>query len=125
MAFRAGVANSSELPSLAREERIAQNEAWTRSLNERRATWAGGHDAQAGFRCECWQEDCVERIPLSGEQWRVVRTRANQFAVAPGHVAHDFEVVRKEWPHFWLVEKVGKAGEVATQLERSESDRPG
>ena len=28
----------------------------------------------AGFRCECWQEECTERIPLSGEQWAMVRT---------------------------------------------------
>ena len=109
----------SSRPSLRREERIAQNEAWTRSLNERRATWAGGHGPQAGFRCECWQDDCVERIPLSGEQWEMVRARANQFAIAPGHVARDCEVVRKEWPHFWLVEKIGRAGEIAAQLDDS------
>jgi hypothetical protein len=113
------MAKSSEVPSLPREERIAQNEAWTRSLNERRATAASGRDAQAGFRCECWQDDCVERIPLSGEQWKIVRARPSQFAIAPGHMAPEFEVVLEEWPHAWLVKKLGKAGEVAAQLERS------
>jgi hypothetical protein len=65
----------------------------------------------AGFRCECWQADCVERIPLSGEEWTMVRSEPNRFAVAPDHVAHGFEAVVTEYPRFWLVEKFGEAGE--------------
>jgi hypothetical protein len=70
----------------------------------------------AGFRCECWQADCIERIPLSGEEWRLVRAETNRFAVAPDHVAHGFEAVVTAYPHFWLVEKFGKAGEIADEL---------
>ena len=49
----------------------------------------------------------------SGEE---ARSRPNRFAVAPGHVAGDLEVVVKEYPHFWLIEKHGEAGEVAEKL---------
>jgi hypothetical protein len=106
---------------MSHEERIAHNEDWFRDLNKRKAEWIeSGHPA-AGFRCECWQMDCAERIPLSGREWHEVRSRAERFAVAPGHTATDVEPgveeVVKEYPHFWIVEKRGKAREVAKNLE--------
>jgi hypothetical protein len=76
---------------------------------------AGG-DLAAGFRCECWRLDCGARIPLSGTDWREVRSRANRFAVAPGHAGSLYETVVKEYPHYRLVEKRGEAGEVAEGL---------
>jgi hypothetical protein len=101
---------------MSQEERIAHNESWSRDLNERKAEWMrSGHPA-AGFRCECWRLDCGIRMPLSGREWQEVRSRANRFAVAPGHVAADVEEVVKEYQHFWIVEKRGKAGEVAEEL---------
>jgi hypothetical protein len=107
-------------PFASREERIAHNESWSRSLNERRADRAGGIDAMAGFRCECWQEDCTERIPLSREDWTMVRAEPNRFAVAPRHVAPSSEAVVKVFPHFWIVEKFGVAAEVAEKLAGSD-----
>ena len=101
---------------IRREERIAYNEAWSRSLNERRMKLADTRRAMAGFRCECWHEECTERIPLSDEEWAMVRAQPNRFAVAPGHVAESFEAVLREYPHFWVVEKFGEAGEIAEQL---------
>jgi hypothetical protein len=109
------VAEPFQLPFRSREERIAHNEAWARRLNERRAEVAS-QDVRAGFRCECWQSDCVERIPLSGEEWATVRAEPNRFAVAPGHVAESFEVVLTEHPGFWVIEKFGEAGKIAVQL---------
>ena len=48
-------------------------------------------------------------------------SRAERFAVAPGHTANDIkpgvEVVVKEYEHFWIVEKRGEAGDVAAELE--------
>jgi hypothetical protein len=110
------VAESSPPPFGSREERIAYNEAWCRHLNERKAKWMQRGDPAAGFRCECWQVDCNERIPLSGTEWEEVRSEPNRFAVAPGHIAADLEVVIKKHPNFWLVEKHGEAGEVAKKL---------
>lgn len=102
---------------MSHEERIAYNEDWFRDLNKRKAKWMeDGHPA-AGFRCECWQMDCAERIPLSGREWQEVRSRGNRFAVAPGHMAANAEVLVKKYRQFWMVEKRGKAGEVAKNLE--------
>jgi hypothetical protein len=103
-------------PLGSREERIAYNEAWCRDLNGRIEKWMGSGVSAEGFRCECWRVDCEERIQLSGEEWRGVRSQANRFAVAPEHVAADLEVVLREYPHFWLIEKHGEAGEVAKKL---------
>jgi hypothetical protein len=103
---------------MSKEERVAYNEALCRDLNERKAEWMRSRHPAAGFRCECWQMDCGARMPLSGREWEEVRSRANRFAVAPGHAAKaDLEQVVKEYPHFWIVEKRGEAGDVAEQLE--------
>jgi hypothetical protein len=100
----------------SREKRIAYNEDWCRDLNMRKARWKNGGYPAAGFRCECWQMDCTARLPLSGRDWREARSRPNRFAVAPGHLAADLEVVVARYPHFWLVEKLGEAGDVAESL---------
>jgi hypothetical protein len=104
----------------SREERIAYNEAWSRTLNQRRAQWAAGHEARPSFRCECWEHGCRERIPLSRAEWEMVRAEPSRFAVAPGHVAENFEAVIKAFPRFWMVEKFGLAGEIAERLANSD-----
>ena len=55
-------------------------------------------------------------MALSGKEWREVRSRPNRFAVAPGHVASELEEVVAEYPHFWIIEKRGEAGDVAEKL---------
>jgi hypothetical protein len=103
---------------MSREERIAYNQAWSRDVNERKADWVSGSSLVAGFRCECWRMECDVRIPMSGREWQEVRSRADRFAVAPGHVppADDAEEVIQEYPRFWIIEKRGEAKEVAEQL---------
>jgi hypothetical protein len=114
------VSESFQLPFGSPDERIAYSEAWSRSLNERQATWAG-LESGSRFRCECWREDCPERIRLSEEEWKMVRAEPNRFAVAPGHIAQNFEAVIKQFPSFWLIEKFGAAGKVAEDLASADS----
>ena len=101
----------------SREERIAHNEAWCRNLNERKALWMKSGLPAAGFRCECGHMNCGARFHLSGTQWKEARERSDRFVVAPGHVARDVEVVVKEYPDFWLVEKQGEAEKIVEELE--------
>ena len=84
--------------------------------NEQKARWIERGQLAAGFRCECWNLGCGDRLNLSGRHWEEARSRANRFVVAPGHVVTEFEAVVKEYPHFWLVEKRGKAGDEAEAL---------
>lgn len=107
------------LPFSSREERIAHNEAWARSLNERRAEWVSGREELTGFRCECWERDCSERVLLSPKDWEMARAEPNRFVVAPGHVADQVEAMVKDQPRFWIVEKHGEAGKIAQELARS------
>jgi hypothetical protein len=106
---------------MTREQRIAENEAFCRDLNRDKEGWLRSGLQAAGFRCECWRLDCSERLQLSQSEWREVRSRAERFAVAPGHTADDVEPDAEEvverYEHFWIVEKVGEAGEVAAALE--------
>jgi hypothetical protein len=100
----------------SRKDRIAHNEDLCRDLNLRKAEWIENGHLAAGFRCECWDLGCSDRIRMSGSQWRQVRSRGNRFAVAPGHLLSEFETVVREYPHFWLIEKHGEAGEEAEAL---------
>ncbi len=106
---------------MSQEERIAENEAFCRDLNKSKHDWLRSGLQVAGFRCECWRIDCGVRIQLSRREWEEVRSRAERFAVAPGHLATDVEpgveVVVNEYEHFWIVEKRGKAGDVAAKRE--------
>jgi hypothetical protein len=37
--------------------------------------------------------------------------------VAPGHTAAEHEQIVRKYPHFWIIEKHGEAGEVAAEQE--------
>jgi hypothetical protein len=105
-----------EPPFGSREKRVAYNEAKAREINEQKSEWLDrGHDSLS-FNCECWQDDCSERIRLSEEEWEKARAKPSRFAVAPEHVAGEFEAVLEEHPDFWLIEKKGEAGEEAAKL---------
>jgi hypothetical protein len=111
------MADSLQPPFGSREQRVAYNESWSRTINEKGAEWKLGREAMPDFRCECWQKGCEQDISLSAEDWKLARAKPNRFAVAPDHVAgEDFEAVVTTYPHFWLVEKRGEAGEIAEEL---------
>jgi hypothetical protein len=107
------VSGSLQPPFGTREQRIAYNEAWSRTINEKAAEWKLGREPMPDFPRGCWKEGCEQRIPLSAEDWKLARAKPNRFAVAPHHLADGFEAVITTFPHFWLIEKFGEAGEVA------------
>jgi hypothetical protein len=106
---------------VSHEKRIAQNEAFFRDLNERKAEWLSDGLPAAGFRCECWRLDCSDYIRLTKGEWEEVRSEPTHFAVVPGHTASGtapgVEEVVKRYSHFWIVEKRGEAGRVAEERE--------
>jgi hypothetical protein len=106
---------SFQRPFGSREARIAYNEDWSRKLNQRRAEWIKGGGAD--FRCECSEAECTEEIALSAEDWTLARAKPNRFVVAPEHVDETVESIVQRSSDFWLIEKLGEAGEIAEQLE--------
>ena len=103
-------------------ERIGENEALFREVNERLkdrkeddSVWV----SPSGWVCECALETCTERIEMSPRQYEQLRSEATHFAVVPSqeHVSPDFERVVEKRERYWVVEKVGEAAEVAEETD--------
>lgn len=104
---------------MGREERLAQNEALFREVNERleelgrrTGTAEGGLDVV----CECADEGCTVRIPLSVREYEQVRAHARCFVVRPGHET-EIEHVVERTDRYVVVEKDGDAGEIAARSD--------
>jgi hypothetical protein len=69
--------------------------------------------------CECAENGCVERIQLTSEEYESVRADPKRFAVAASdeHVFDEIEEVVERTGRFWVVEKVGIAGELAARVD--------
>jgi hypothetical protein len=104
----------------ASDERLAKNEAFFRSINERirGAVDRFGADGHVySFICECADPTCMERVSLSIAEYEGVRADGKTFVLAPGHDVSEIEAVVAATPDHVLVEKVGYAGQVAAALD--------
>jgi DNA-directed RNA polymerase subunit RPC12/RpoP len=110
-------ATSDSRPSL--DVRIAQNEDRARSVNERLERDPSPRDADgvAEFVCECGKADCSETIEMPITEYEGVRRNPKRFVVALGHKADAVEVVVEKTPSYTVVEKVGRPGEIAEDLD--------
>lgn len=98
------------------QERLARNEAFFRQVNERINDVAVHSDNGYEFLCECADPACTERIALTTEDYEWVRAKPTRFVLARGHTAPEIEhVVEREGDHV-VVEKLGVAGRIATEL---------
>ena len=105
---------------MSREERLAQNEAFFRSVNERIRDLADRHGSDQHpyeFLCECSDPACVDRVTLSLDEYEAVRADATRFVLAEGHADGTIEKVLEASPDHVVVEKVGVAAEVAEALD--------
>ncbi|MFL6011978.1 MAG: hypothetical protein ACJ734_09370 [Gaiellaceae bacterium] len=112
------------MPSL--EARLARNEVIFRSINDRIRELAvrldQGPDDSLSFICECADETCVERLPLTMRQYDDVRAIPARFVVVPGHeVTPLVERVVFRSDDFVIVRKVGIAADVARELTGSDA----
>jgi hypothetical protein len=100
-------------------ERLAKNESFFRQVNERikdvAATFQGPESYE--FLCECADAGCTERIELTREEYEWVRAKPARFVLAPGHVAPEVEHVVEEDTNHVVVEKLGVAGQIASELD--------
>ena len=105
-------------------ERVARNDATFRAANEKIAAAAAdrGVDGLLPFICECADERCTEVIRLSPEEYAHVRSSPTTFANAIGHhlSAGPHARVVGEYERYSVVEKVGRAADVAADLEQGE-----
>jgi hypothetical protein len=104
----------------SRDERLATNEAFFRTINERILSVVDrfGSDGHVySFICECANPACMERVSLSIEEYEAVRADGTRFVIAPGHDVAEIETVVDTDADHVLVEKTGAAGAVATALD--------
>jgi hypothetical protein len=110
-------------------ERAARNDALFRDANERIRSRAHELDVPAvrlPFLCECADRSCTQVVRLTPTEYEEVRAEATWFLHARGHEeAGPYVRVVSEHDEFVVVEKVGRAGEVATRLDPREDRTDG
>ncbi len=108
---------------MATAERVSKNESLFREVNERikelnQSFESGAPSNVADFVCECSQEDCHDYVQLTLPEYEAVRAHSNCFVIAPGHAwvpDSEREVDRGE--RYSVVEKVGRAGQLASEAD--------
>jgi hypothetical protein len=104
-----------------REVRAARNQSLFRSINERMESLNEAFESLTStfaIACECADVTCVEMLEIEPQEYEAVRAEPRHFAVRPGHVYPDVEIVVREGHEYVVVEKVGVAGEVAEEIGR-------
>lgn len=108
----------------ARGDRAARNEALFRRVNERVEEVSNAFESildDADFFCECADVECMEKIRMKLTEYEELREVSTHFAVKPGHVLPDNERVIEERVGYVVVEKFGRAGERAIDLDPRDS----
>ena len=105
-----------------RHQRAARNQSFFREVNEQIESLS--RDSSSTFHefsCECADQTCIERVPLTVEEYEHVRRLPTHFLVKPGHVYADVERVvetDENGTRFAVVEKYGEAGVLAVRFDQ-------
>jgi hypothetical protein len=103
-----------------RADRAAQNEAVFRRVNERLEEVNEAFQAvtdNAEFVCECATIECAERVQMTLSKYEALRRDPTHFIVKPDHVLPEEERVVERQEQYVVVEKYGRAGQRARQLD--------
>jgi hypothetical protein len=108
-----------------RRRRAADNQSMFRSINDRVEDLNEAFDQFGGYgrwTCECADVKCVESIELTMIEYAALRKDPKHFAIAPTdpHFFEDVEIVVSRGDRYWIVEKVGAAGERAVEIDARE-----
>ncbi len=107
-------------------EKIARNDATFREANEGIAEVAEdvGFEEPIPFFCECADPLCKEIVRMELDSYNQMRREPRDFVNAVGHqvAAQGWAEVIAETDAYVIVRKVGRAGEVATELAGNGED---
>jgi hypothetical protein len=104
----------------ATAERVATNDATFRDANEKIVPAARETEMErVPFICECADLGCTEIVRLGLDEYAEIRANSRWFLSTPGHEgdAADHARVVRHGEGYVVVEKVGRAGEVAEELD--------
>lgn len=100
---------------------MARNDAVFRDANESIRASADEFRVEGllPFLCECADPGCTEIVRMNRAEYEGVRSRSNRFATALGHEGQASPgcAVVERTERFVVVEKVGRAAEVAIELD--------
>ena len=108
-------------------EQMARNDAIFREANERIESHVRSMgddiDGPLPFLCECADVTCTEIVLMTAAEYGAVRQDPVRFTTVPGHEgAESWARVVDRNDRFAIVEKLGVAADVATELDaRSET----
>jgi hypothetical protein len=109
------------------EERIARTDARFRDANEQILAAAREYEIvdSVPFICECGDRSCHAVARMSLDAYEEVRSDPRRFFTLPGHEVADGggAEVLVERDGYVIVEKQGRAGEVAEVLDTREGGR--
>ncbi len=103
-----------------REVRAARNQSMFRQVNEKLARLneaVGALRDEYVIGCECADTTCIRTLEITADDYEAVRKEPNTFAVLPGHIYSDVEVVVRETENYVVVRKIAAAAEVAEALD--------
>jgi hypothetical protein len=104
-------------------ERAAMNESRFREYNEHIEAHNAAHHwvdpPFADWVCECARGDCATPVQLTIAEYESVRSEPTRFLTVPSeeHVFGDIEVIVERHERYWVVEKLGDAGDVSEDLD--------
>ena len=102
--------------------RAARNQSLCREVNERiqdlRPPSTFGE-----FVCECTIEGCSDIVELTQQEYESLRSNGNRFAVRPGHVVPQVDVVVGGTDRYPVVAKIGAGAPVAERLDPRKRER--
>jgi hypothetical protein len=103
------------------ERRMAENEVVFREYNEKiqngfdeikkiakedgQAHNLSDEDMSLDFCCECWDENCQEKIRLKPSDYKAIQVQRNQFVVISGHETSAIERVIENEANYAVVQK--------------------
>jgi hypothetical protein len=99
----------------SRVEQAARRQSVFREVNENIAALTGllietGYNL---FVCECSDTGCAESLEVTAAEYEAVRAEGTRFLVLPGHQQEGAERVVDGNGRFLVVEKLGRAAEIA------------
>jgi hypothetical protein len=112
-----------------REKYAAQAQSMFRTVNEQirnLSTQFPLVGPAEEWLCECAERTCLDRIAMSTDQYEAIRADGARFLVRAGdeHVWPDIERVVERTDRYWILEKVGHAGELARLVDPRAAEKP-
>lgn len=100
-------------------EEAAHHQTVFRAVNENIAKLTGlvSDMSYSLFICECSDTNCAESLEISVAEYEAVRTDGTHFVVMPGHELEGIERVVDGNGRYLVVEKLGRAAQVAAAAD--------